>query len=130
VLAVRFPFTAAWDDLRKHSDQLADDPESGVREGWTYLDVRDAARVVELGLTRPLSGFEAVFVCADDTAAPYATEDLLDAYAPQVPRRRRLPGREAPADHERARRLLGFRAAHQLDLPIKRLPSTVSPDRA
>lgn len=122
VVAIRFPFTAAEPALVEHAEQLTADPESGVREGWTYLDVRDAARVVELSLTRPLTGLQTVFVCADQTAVPYPTEALLDAFAPEVPRRRTVAGRDVPVDLNRARTLLGFRAQHPLDLGERPYP--------
>lgn len=122
VAAIRFPFTAARPVLVEHAEELAADPGQGVREGWTYLDVRDAARVVELSLTRPLTGLQPVFVCADQTAVPYPTEALLDAFAPGVPRRRAVAGRDVPVDLTRARTLLGFRAEHQLDLAERQCP--------
>ncbi len=122
VVAIRFPFTAGRDELVEHSEALTEDPERGVREGWTYLDVRDAARVVELSLTRPLQGLQTVFVSAPETAVPYRTEELLDAYAPTVPRRRAVPGRAVPVDLTRAETILGFRAVRTLELEIRPLP--------
>lgn len=116
VAAIRFPFTAEWDDVVAHSEELAEHPEQGVVEGWTYLDVRDAARVVELGLTRPISGVQTIFVSADETAVPYATQDLLQTLAGDVPRLRAFVGREVPANLTRARAVLGFRAEHVLEL--------------
>jgi hypothetical protein len=53
---------------------------------------------------------------------PYPTEDLLDRYAPRVPRLRRFPGREVPIDLTRARTLLGFRAEHPLEIEDRPLP--------
>lgn len=126
VVALRFPFTAAWDDVVDHSDALTGDPSSGVREGWSYLDVRDAARAVELALTRPLTSSPAIFVCAEQTCVPYPTEELLAAYAPGVPRRRAITGRDVPADLTRARSLLDFRAEYRLELAS--LPWVVEQD--
>lgn len=116
VAAIRFPFTAEWNDIVAHSERLVERPEDGVAEGWTYLDVRDAARAVELGLTRPISGVQAIFVSADETAVPYPTEDLLQALAADVPRLRAFVGREVPADLTRAHSVLAFRAEHVLEL--------------
>ena len=78
---------------------------------------RDSAYAIELGLTAPASGAHAFFVTAGTTLAPYATEDLLDAFAPDVPRSRRFVGREVPIDLTAARTVLGFQARHELDLP-------------
>lgn len=121
VVAVRFPLTVEWDRLLEHAENSEQNPADGVRSGWSYLDVRDAARVAELALTRPIRGAHTVFVCADRTIVPFATEDLLDAYAPRVPRLRRFAGREVPADLTRARTLLGFRAEHELELTERHL---------
>jgi nucleoside-diphosphate-sugar epimerase len=121
VVAVRFPLTVEWGRLLEHAENSEQNPADGVRGGWSYLDVRDAARVAELALTRPIRGVHRVFVCADRTIVPFATEDLLDAYAPGVPRLWRFVGREVPADLTRARTLLGFRAEHELELTERRL---------
>jgi nucleoside-diphosphate-sugar epimerase len=122
VVAIRFPLTAAHQDLVEHAGNAGEDPAEGVRTGWTYLDLRDAARVAELALTRPLTGAQTIFVAADETLAPYPTEDLLDRFAPAVPRLTRFAGREVPADLTRARSLLGFRARHSLPLDTRPLP--------
>ena len=65
---------------------------------------------------------DAVFVAADETNVPYPTDDLLDRYAPGVPRLRSFPGREVPIDLTRARTLLGFRAEHLLPVEPAPLP--------
>ncbi len=130
VVAIRFPLTAEHDDLVGHSRSAADNPGAGVRTGWAYLDVRDAARVVELALTRPIRGVQTVFVSADETMVPYPTEDLLDRYAPGVPRLTSFVGREVPADLTRARTVLGFRAQHTLDIAERPLPPEVVADSA
>ncbi|TWD84143.1 nucleoside-diphosphate-sugar epimerase [Kribbella amoyensis] len=123
VVAFRFPHVNSPDVLTKLSDGFREDPVGGVREGWSYLDTRDAARAIELGLTAEFSGAQAFFVAANTTNAPYATEDLLDAFAPNVPRLRRFTGREVPMDLTAARTVLGFQAQHELDLPTLRLES-------
>jgi nucleoside-diphosphate-sugar epimerase len=122
VVAIRFPLTAEHDDLVEHSRNATEDPGEGVRIGWSYLDVRDAAIVVELALTRPIRGAQTVFVSADETLVPYPTEDLLDRYAPDVLRLTSFAGREVPADLTRARTLLGFRAQYPLDIADRPLP--------
>jgi nucleoside-diphosphate-sugar epimerase len=122
VVAVRFPLTAEHDDLVEHSRNAADNPGDGVRTGWAYLDVRDAARVVELALIRPVRGVQTVFVSADETLVPYPTEDLLDRYAADALRLTSFVGRQVPADLTRARTVLGFRAQHTLDITERPLP--------
>jgi hypothetical protein len=46
------------------------------------------------------------------TLSPYPTEDLLDTYLPEVPRRARFPGRTAPFNLTRATDLLHFEPVH------------------
>lgn len=117
VVSLRFPHVNSPESLRRLSDEYRQDPARGVREGWAYLDTRDAALAIELGLTASLSGAHKLFVAAGTTNAPYATEDLLTAFAPRVPRLRRFVGREVPIDLVAARTVLGFEARHELDLP-------------
>ncbi|WP_246486425.1 NAD-dependent epimerase/dehydratase family protein [Kribbella qitaiheensis] len=121
VVSFRFPHTNSADVLRQQVDAYRENPGNGVREGWAYLDTRDAAYAIELGLTASLSGAHQFLVAADTTNAPYETEALLDAFAPGVPRLRRLVGREVALDLTAARTVLGFKARHQFDLPTERL---------
>ncbi len=123
VVSLRFPHVNNPDVLRRQADGFRENPGAGVREGWSYLDTRDAAYAIELGLTASLSGQHTLFVAAGTTNAPFATEDLLDAFAPKVPRLRRFAGREVPIDLTAARTVLGFQARHELDLPTERLES-------
>ena len=117
VVAFRFPHVNSPDVLQRMADNARVKPDGALREAWSYLDTRDAAYSIELGLTASLSGAHTFFVAADTTIAPYATEDLLDAYAPDVPRLRRFIGREVPIDLTAIRTVLGFQAKHELDLP-------------
>ncbi|WP_371402310.1 NAD(P)-dependent oxidoreductase [Kribbella sp. NBC_00662] len=117
VVSFRFPHVNSPDVLERMAENARVKPGSGLREAWSYLDTRDSAYAVELGLTAALSGAHTFFVAADTTVAPYATEDLLDAFAPDVPRSRRFVGREVPIDLTAIRTVLGFRAKHELDLP-------------
>ncbi|GAA1151442.1 NAD(P)-dependent oxidoreductase [Kribbella jejuensis] len=117
VVSFRFPHVNSAEALQRMSDHMRENPGIGLREAWTYLDTRDAAYAVELALTAPLSGAHTFFVAAGTTNAPYATEDLLDRFAPDVPRARRFVDREVPIDLTAIRTVLGFQARHELDLP-------------
>jgi nucleoside-diphosphate-sugar epimerase len=117
VVAFRFPHVNEADVVREYAEGHRRDPRGGLREAWSYLDTRDAAYAIELGLTATLSGSHTFFVAADHTNAPYETEALLDAFAPDVPRLRRFIGREVPIDLTAARTVLGFQARHEVDLP-------------
>lgn len=122
VVALRFPFTSEPEDIAGYGRALTEDPGVGAVEGWSYLDVRDAARAIELGLTRPIGGFFACYLAAPTTASPYRTEDLLSRYAPDTPVVRRMVGREVPMDLYPCKSVLGFEAEHVLDLPERDLP--------
>ncbi|WP_375426168.1 NAD-dependent epimerase/dehydratase family protein [uncultured Friedmanniella sp.] len=113
IIALRFPLTASHEELVERTRDL--DLRHGALEAWAHLDARDAARAIELSLLSQATGAHAVFVAADTTSVPYPTEDLLERYAPGVPRLRRFVDREVPIDLTRARTLLGFRAEHPLD---------------
>jgi nucleoside-diphosphate-sugar epimerase len=121
VVSFRFPHVNSAEVLQRQSDGFIENPARGVREGWSYLDTRDAARAIESGLTASLSGAHTFFVAAGTTNAPYATEALLDAFAPNAPRLRRFVGREVPIDLTAARTVLGFEAQYELDLPTRSL---------
>ncbi|MCW2794306.1 MAG: NAD-dependent epimerase/dehydratase [Nocardioides sp.] len=109
VTCLRYPYLGtAGAGLRERLERNTEDPSVGARELWTYLDVEDAARATELALTEPPEGTHVVPLAAPTTIAPYPTEQLLDAYHPNVPRRRPLPGRTVPVDLSHARQLLGF----------------------
>jgi nucleoside-diphosphate-sugar epimerase len=118
VAALRFPLLG-WPDvpvLAEQAARYAADPAAGVSHLWTYLDSRDAARACWLAATVPLTGSHPIFVIAPTTLAPYPTEELLDRFLPDVPRRTPLPGRSVPVDLTAAATLLGFTAEHEFPL--------------
>lgn len=115
IVALRFPWVDEADNLRVVGEEWARDPEQGVKLGWSYLDVRDAAAAVALSLEAGIDGAVVVQLAAPQTLVPFPTEALLDAYAPSVARRMEFPGRTVPVDTERSRRLLGFEAEHEIE---------------
>jgi nucleoside-diphosphate-sugar epimerase len=122
IIALRFPMTAAQENLLEHARQLTEDPQQGASEAWSYLDVRDAARAIELSLLSTARGAYPVFVAAETTCVPYPTEDLLDRYGRGSQRLRRFVGREVPINLTAARTLLGFEAVHLLPIEPRPLP--------
>jgi nucleoside-diphosphate-sugar epimerase len=122
-VALRFPFLGdAENSLPARAEKLAATPEDGVRELWSYLDFRDAARVCLDALRVSETGCHVVALAAPQTLCPYATEALLDAFLPAVPRRTTFPGRTAPFDLTRARALLRFDPTHLWPLQQRDLP--------
>ena len=123
VLALRFPFLGdPGTNLPARAEQLTSSPEAGVRDLWSYLDVRDAARVCLDALAVSVTGCHVVTLAAPQTLCPYPTEALLDAFLPRVPRRAVFPGRSAPFDVSRARALLRFDPQHPWPLTERKLP--------
>ncbi|MDQ1715581.1 MAG: hypothetical protein QOC60_1526, partial [Frankiaceae bacterium] len=95
----------------------------GVGELWSYLDTRDAADSIAVALRRTGGDSAVINVAAPQTLSPYPTAQLLDAFMPNVPRRRALAGHDVPIDLSRATQLLGFTARHvwqqeTADLPV------------
>jgi nucleoside-diphosphate-sugar epimerase len=122
IIALRFPMTAPQDVLLEHAARSTEDLRHGATEAWSYLDVRDAARAIELSLLSQARGAHPVFVAAGTTCVPFPTEDLLDRYAGGAQRLRRFVGREVPIDLTAARTLLGFQAVHLLPVDPRPLP--------
>jgi nucleoside-diphosphate-sugar epimerase len=122
VVTLRFPHVNSAEVLSGIVEDNRRDPGAGLLEGWSYLDTRDAARAVLLGLTANTTGAQAFFLAADRTLSPYRTEDLLTRYAPHTPRLRRFVDRQIPIDLTPARTLIGFRAAYEIEVPTSPLP--------
>lgn len=121
-VTLRFPHVNDQDGLLRQTASLTEDPATGIREAWSYLDVRDAARAIALSLVATTAGAHAFFLAADRTNAPYPTEAMLDRFAAGVPRTRRFPGRTVPIDLTPARTLIGFAAEHELQIDELDLP--------
>jgi nucleoside-diphosphate-sugar epimerase len=114
VVALRYPYLGAPEDrLADLAARYVDRPETGARELWAYLDLRDAARAAWLAVTRPLTGFHAFYLAAPQILSARPTAELVERYHPDVPLRAPLPGRQVPMDLSAARELLGFTAEHE-----------------
>jgi nucleoside-diphosphate-sugar epimerase len=126
ITALRLPFCNSTEQVEWWSQYSTDDPTNGVCDGWSYLHARDAGRAALASLQAGLVGFNAFHIAARDTCVPYLTEELLDRYAPGVPRRRALEGREVAVDLTDAKQRIGFEAEFVLDLEPRPLPQEVA----
>ncbi|WP_427889656.1 NAD-dependent epimerase/dehydratase family protein [Kribbella sp. GL6] len=108
VIALRFPLVKDRDQLLKFAAMADRDPSIMAREGWAYLDLRDGVRAIIAALESPAAGAHVVGLAADDILIDRPTEELLREYAPTVPLRRPVQGRDSLVDTSRARELLGF----------------------
>jgi nucleoside-diphosphate-sugar epimerase len=93
---------------------LREDPRRQACEGWTYLDVRDAAAATVAALTHETPAAPGILVAAPRTYLRQTTEDALQRLAPDVPRTP-VSGRDAPVALHRAASQLAFKAALALE---------------
>lgn len=89
-----------------------DDPRVRAWNMWGYVDARDVAEAVRLGLEADVRGAEVCIVAAGDTAMERSSADLMAAVFPGVPLRRELHARETLLSIRRAGDLLGYVPAH------------------
>jgi UDP-glucose 4-epimerase len=84
-------------------------PAQFVRELWSYIDVRDAARACLAGLTAEIEGHVVVHASAADTLSPTPSDELVQRWFPQVPVREHGSAARWPLlTVDRAEQLLGF----------------------
>jgi nucleoside-diphosphate-sugar epimerase len=93
---------------------LREDPRRQACEGWTYLDVRDAAAATAAALTHETPAAPGILVAAPRTYLRQTTEDALQRLAPGVPRTP-VPGRDVPVGLHRAASQLEFKATLALE---------------
>jgi nucleoside-diphosphate-sugar epimerase len=93
---------------------LRADPRRQACEGWTYLDVRDAAAATVAALTHETPAAPGILVAAPRTYLRQDTEEALRRLSPGVPRDP-VPGRDVPVALHRAAALLGFTATVALE---------------
>jgi nucleoside-diphosphate-sugar epimerase len=93
---------------------LREDPRRQACEGWTYLDVRDAAAATAAALTHETPAGPGILVAAPRTYLRQDTEDALARYAPSVPRTA-VAGRDVPVTLHRAAVQLEFKATIALE---------------
>ncbi len=75
-----------------------DDPGLGANVLWSYTDLRDAVTACALALTAPFTGFQPLYITAEDTTMDVPTDTLLRRWFPDVPRRTPPTGPGEPGD--------------------------------
>jgi len=93
---------------------LREDPRRQACEGWTYLDVRDAAAATAAALTHETPAAPGILVAAPRTYLRQDTDEALQRTAPDV-LRKPVPGRDVPVVLDRAAVQLGFTATTLLE---------------
>jgi nucleoside-diphosphate-sugar epimerase len=99
-----------------------DDPLVRKWNLWGYVDARDVAQAVRLGLDAEVAGSQICIVAAADTCMRRPSEDLLAEVYPGVPRSRPVPGRETLLAIDRARSALGYSPEFSWTDPAARRP--------
>ena len=117
VLACRFHWVAEPGEARRAALDPAATPDQNANNLWGYLDARDAARAVRLGLVADVDGFVPVNLAAADTLRPEPTEQLIRQVLPDLDLRRPLPGRASGWSIDRARERLGWEPQHSWQDP-------------
>ncbi|MFT4220904.1 MAG: NAD(P)-dependent oxidoreductase [Microbacterium sp.] len=120
VVGLRYPLVRdlgarGGEPFRTHvADLMREDPRRAACDGFSYLDLHDAARAVSAALVAPSHPECAVLVAAPTTYLRDDTAEVLAALAPHVPVVG-IEGRSVALDLARARNVLGFEATVVLD---------------
>jgi nucleoside-diphosphate-sugar epimerase len=120
VTGLRFPLTRDITEDQGHTfgqhirKAMATDPRRQAAEGWSYLDVSDAARAIELALVQDTPPSPGLLVAAPVTYLSTPTDSALARFAADA-ERRHIAGRNVALDLSAAKRLLNFQAAVLLD---------------
>lgn len=113
VVAFRFPFTARAEQFAPAASGAAEHPERGVREGWSYLDVRDAADAVRLALVTALPvAAHVIGLAAPDNLAGADAIELIRRSNPDAEVRGDVRGTTSLYSSDRAVEMLGWHARH------------------
>jgi len=79
---------------------------------WSYVDARDVAQAVRLGIESESTGAEVVIVAAADTCMRRDSADLMAEVYHDVPLSDAVDGRQTLLSIDRARDLLGYEPRH------------------
>jgi nucleoside-diphosphate-sugar epimerase len=79
---------------------------------WGYIDARDGAQAVRLGLERRDPGVEVFIIANADTVMSRSSADLMAETFPEVEVRKELGEHETLLSIDKARRLLGYAPEH------------------
>jgi nucleoside-diphosphate-sugar epimerase len=88
------------------------DPMARKWNLWSYVDARDVAMAVRLGLEADLVGSHIAILAAADGCMRRDSGDLMAEVFPTVPLSRPVTGRETLLSIARARELLGYEPQH------------------
>ncbi|GHO72130.1 epimerase [Ktedonobacter sp. SOSP1-52] len=123
VASLRLSTVVGPDEREKYHmviDRAREHPDRGIRDLWSYVDARDVAQACLLALTANFEGHQPFFITAADTMSLLPTDELLDRYYPDVPRRDGVrPGRWSLLDGKKASQLLGYHPSYSWSEALK-----------
>lgn len=117
IACLRFHWVSERDEQRAavQARKAKRDPDHELRNLWSYVDIRDAARACRLAIEaardRPY-GFAPLNIVAADTLAEEPTEELIKSMAPDIEIRTPLPGCIGTFAIDRARETIGWEPQH------------------
>lgn len=79
---------------------------------WSYIDARDAAQAVRLGLEHEAPGVDVFIIASPDTVMTTSNRELAAQVFPGVEWRREVGEHETLLSIEKARRVLGYKPQH------------------
>jgi len=85
------------------------DPKTRHFNLWTYIDARDAAQAVRLGLEAKLTGAHVFGIANTNSLMRKSNDELLDTVWPGVKRKRPLKPNESLISIEKAQNILGYK---------------------
>lgn len=85
------------------------DPRSRRFNLWTYIDARDAAQAIRLGLESKLKGAHVFGIANSNSVTSRSNDELLDEVFPKTKRKRALEPNESLISIEKAQRVLGYK---------------------
>jgi nucleoside-diphosphate-sugar epimerase len=112
VVSLRFPWIHTPRTFAEQVQPLWKDPAAGASNLWSYVDSRDVAEAVRLGMTAEIVGHVACFVAASDSFMPIPSRMLVADHYPTTVIQDGLTDHASLLSSARAQALLGFRAKH------------------
>ena len=108
IVSLRFPWIHTPETFARDIRPLPADSAVAAANLWSYIDTRDAAEAVRLGLAADVSSHEACFVAAADSFALEPSPELVARHYPETIIRDGFAGHVSLLSSAKARRLLGF----------------------
>jgi UDP-glucose 4-epimerase len=96
-------------DIQRILEKVRDNPAAWAPAFWSYVHVSDVAQACLLALTCSYEGHQVFHITSNDTSTELPTDELLDCWFPNVPRRPGIRGpRWSLIDGVRAEKVLGY----------------------